>query len=155
MDVEHDPDSQRTMDVTMARLEDQINWYDKKSINNQGWHLRLKLATFTSAAIIPFLAAVGAPAVVGGGLGVLVVIFEGLQQMFQFQQNWITYRATCEQLKHEKFLFLAVAGAYADAPYPQRMLAERVENLVSTETAKWVANATRSDVKDEGRKLSV
>ena len=155
MGMEHEPDGQHAMDVTLARLEDQITWYDRKSANNQRWHLRLKLATFTSAAVIPFFAAVGAPAVVGGGLGVLVVIFEGLQQMFQFHQNWVTYRATCEQLKHEKYLFLATAGPYADAPYPRRMLAERVEALVSTETAKWVANATRTESKDEGRKLTV
>lgn len=38
-----------------------------------------------------------------------------MQQLFQFQQNWITYRATAEALKHEQFLFLSEAGPYAGA----------------------------------------
>jgi len=64
-------------------------------------------------------------------------VLEGLQQLQQYQQNWITYRATCERLKHEKFLFAAHAGPYATAPRPEALLAERVEGLVSQEHAAW------------------
>ena len=63
---------------------------------------------------------------------------EGLQQLQQYQQNWITYRATCERLKHEKFLFAARAGPYASSE-PEALLAERVESLVSQEHAAWVS----------------
>ena len=37
-----------------------------------------------------------------GALGVLVVVFEGAQQLNQFHHNWVTYRGTCEALRHEK-----------------------------------------------------
>jgi hypothetical protein len=76
---------------------------------------------------------------------------EGFQQLFQFHTNWVSYRGTCESLKHEKYLFLALAGPYATAASPQRMLAERVEGTVSVENAKWVAQETRPEKKDEGR----
>jgi len=80
---------------------------------------------------------------------------EGVQQLFQFQQNWVSYRSTCEALKHEKFLYLATAGPYATAERPQALLAERVEGLVSQEHAKWAAQqeeAVRAGGEKEGGK---
>jgi hypothetical protein len=65
-------------------------------------------------------------------------VLEGVQQLQQYQQNWTSYRSTCEQLKHEKFLFLARAGPYATGD-PAKQLAERVESLVSQEHAAWVS----------------
>jgi hypothetical protein len=64
---------------------------------------------------------------------------EGLQQLNQYQANWITYRSTCEALEHEKFLFLAKAGPYGAAADARVLLAERIESLVSQEHAKWAA----------------
>ena len=81
----------------------------------------------------------GASAAVAGALGAVIVVLEGLQQLFQFQQNWISYRTTAEALKHEKFLYLASAGPYREADSPDATLAERVESLVSQETGAWAA----------------
>jgi hypothetical protein len=39
-----------------ARLEDQLSWYDAKSMENQKWYKRLKVAEIIAAAIIPFAA---------------------------------------------------------------------------------------------------
>ena len=151
MGSESNSDAERAREVTLARLEDQINWYDRKSANSRIWHMRLKIGTLLCAAAIPLSAAIGAQAYVGGGLGVLVVVIEGFQQLFQFHANWVSYRGTCESLKHEKYLFLALAGPYAAAANPQRMLAERVEATVSVENAKWVSQETRPEKKDESR----
>ena len=151
MDSEPNTEAERAREITLARLEDQINWYDRKSATSRIWHLRLKIGTLLCAGAIPFSAAIGAHAYVGGGLGLLVVIIEGLQQLFQFHDNWVSYRGTCESLKHEKYLFLALAGPYASAESPQRMLAERVESTVSVENAKWVAQETRPEKKSESR----
>jgi Protein of unknown function (DUF4231) len=74
-----------------------------------------------------------------GGLGVLIAVIEGLQQLNQYHANWIAYRSTSEALKHEKFLFLATAGPYAAAIDPRVLLAERIESLVSQEHAKWAS----------------
>jgi hypothetical protein len=84
-----------------------------------------------AGALVPFSAGMGASAYVTGALGVLIVILEGLQQLNQYQHNWITYRSTCEALKHEKYLYLAKAGPYATAGDVHALLAERVESLVS------------------------
>jgi Protein of unknown function (DUF4231) len=121
-----------------ARLEDQIAWYDAKSQHNQRWFKLLKVCQIITAAAIPVAAGASAPAWLVGGAGALIVVLEGLQQLQQYQQNWITYRSTCERLKHEKFLFAARAGPYASSE-PEALLAERVESLVSQEHAAWVS----------------
>jgi Protein of unknown function (DUF4231) len=122
------------------RLEDQIAWYDTKSQRNHRWFTGLKVCQIVTAAAIPVAAGVSAPVWLVGGGGALIVVLEGLQQLQQYQQNWTTYRSTCERLKHEKFLFLARAGPYAGAANPEAMLAERVEGLVSQEHAAWISH---------------
>ena len=121
------------------RVRDQIAWYDRKSQHNQRWFKRLKICQIVTAAAIPVAAAVSAPVWLIGAGGALIVVLEGLQQLEQYQQNWTTYRATCEQLKHEQFLFMAHAGPYATSLDPDALLAERVESLVSQEHAAWVS----------------
>jgi hypothetical protein len=129
---------------TLERLEDQIGWYDRKSKFNQRWFKRLKVAQIVAGALVSFSAAYGEYGkYVAGALGVIVVLLEGLQSLNQFQHNWITYRATCEELKHEKYLYLAKADAYANADRPDALLAERVESLVSREHTKWAATSEK------------
>jgi hypothetical protein len=124
--------------VTWKRLESQIEWYDGRARSNQIWFKVLKVGQLVLAAAIPAAAAAGARVAVAGVMGALVVVLEGVQQLFQFQPNWASYRATCESLKREKFLFLASAGDYAREDR-ERRLALRVEALVSDETSQWTA----------------
>jgi hypothetical protein len=138
---DNDPDGKGAqVPPAVGRLEDQIAWYDARSQQNQRWFKRLKVSQIVTAAAIPVAAGAAAPAWLVGGGGALIVVLEGLQQLQQYQQNWSTYRSTCERLKHEKFLFAALAGPYAAVPRPEALLAERVEGLVSQEHAAWVSN---------------
>jgi hypothetical protein len=123
-----------------SRLEDQIAWYDESAEHNQRWFRGLKVCQIVAAAAIPVGAAAGLSAAAVGAGGAFVVVVEGLQQLQQYQQNWINFRSLCERLKHEKFLFLARARPYAGVRNPERLLAERVEGLVSQEHAAWVAH---------------
>lgn len=128
-------------DPITTRLEDQIEWYDRKSIHNQQIFKRIKIIEIASAAMIPFLAMLSfkGASFITGGLGVLVTVLEGLLHLNHYQENWISYRSTCEALKHEKYLYLGQAGPYAAAIDAHALLAERVESLVSQEHAKWAS----------------
>lgn len=132
-----------------ARLQEQIAWYDAKSQVSQKRFKLLKVCQIVTAAAIPVAAGASAPAWLVGGAGALIVALEGLQQLEQYQQNWTSYRSTCEQLKHEQFLYLAGAGPYRDVADRDLLLAEHVESLVSQEHAAWVSNR-----KDANAKLS-
>jgi len=106
-------------DPTLERLEDQIKWYDRKSTLHKKYFNVLKVVAIVAAAAIPFLAAMrlgeALSRIIPAALGASVVVIEGVQQLFQFQTNWLLYRSTCESLKHEKYLFLASAGPYGAA----------------------------------------
>lgn len=123
----------------LARLEDQASWYDQKSSFNRRWYKRLKVSQIIAGALIPLTSSLAAPAYVAGTLGVLIVIFEGLQSLNQYQHTWLTYRTTHQQLTHHKYLWLAKAGPYADTSHSDAILAEQVETILATENAGWAA----------------
>ncbi len=131
-------------DPVVDRLEDQISWYDRKSISNQRTYKRIKMTEIIAAAVIPFLGALNTNLPHfgwwTGGLGVLITVLEGTLHLNQYQQNWTAYRSTCESLKHEKYVYLAKASPYAGVADPRALLAERVESLVSQEHAKWASS---------------
>jgi hypothetical protein len=124
---------------TIERLEDQISWYERTSGSNKRWYKWLKGVTMVAGVLVPVVAAVEWGRPVAAGLGVVIVLAEGMQQLNQYQTNWISYRSTSESLKHEKYLFLAGGGPYAAAAKPLALLAERIEGMVSQENAKWVS----------------
>jgi len=125
------------------RLEDQVSWYDRKSGDNQRRYKWLKLLEFAVAATLPVVAGVHSPVWVTGGLAAVIVVLEGTQHLYQFQEHWITYRSTAEALKHERYLYLATAGPYAGEDRHSQ-LAERIECLISQEHAKWTASQTNA-----------
>ena len=125
-------------DPTLDRLEDQIGWYDRKSNSNQHTFKWMKVVEILCAALVPLFAGFNLRWIAGGS-GALIAVLEGLQQLNQYHFNWITYRSTCESLKHEKYLYLAKAGPYGGAVDPHTLLAERIESLVSQEHAKWAS----------------
>ena len=103
-------------DIVFDRLDNQVEWYESRSKRNQLRFKWLKYIEIVAAAMIPILAAIG---------GV---------------PPWLTYRSTAEALKHEKFLYLAHAGAYAASANPRVLLAERIEVLVTDENTKWISH---------------
>ncbi len=118
------------------RLEDQLGWYDRKSVAAQKAYKRVKLAQLVVGATVPVVAGLAVHPAVTATLAALVVVAEGAQQLYQWQTNWVLYRSTAEALKHEKYLYLAAAGPYSTGDR-DRVLAERLEGLVSQEHAKW------------------
>lgn len=137
--------------VTLERLEDQIRWYDAKSTRNQCWFKWLRVLIVVAAACVPLLSLEWVPRLVPAGLGALIVVLEALQQINQFHANWIAYRSTCEALKHEKFLFLGGAAHYASAAFPEKLLAERIESLVSQEHAQWASTQEKAALPAKGQ----
>ena len=83
-------------DPIIARIEEQINWYDAKSIKLQKTYKRIKVTEIVAAALIPFLSALHLSDVnshlpitfgtVTALLGVLITILEGVLQLNQYQQ---------------------------------------------------------------------
>jgi len=128
------------------RLEDQLTWYDKKSSCAQRWYKWLKFIQVVLAISIPIVSQIDNEgkwlASIAGGL---IAIIEAVHHMNQYSTLWITYRSTAERLKHEKFLFLSAAGPYRGLAETEHLivLAERVEEHVSSEHANWFNGTSR------------
>jgi len=142
--------------AVIDRLGDQLAWYDRKAAIFQARYKLLKLITLIAASAVPVFAVLGVALwarIVTAALGVIVAVCEGAQQLNQYQQNWIAYRATAEALKHEMYMFTARIGAYADDADRHRRLAQTIESLVSAEHAKWIASqAATSNGKPAAKK---
>ncbi len=139
-----------TLPPVWKRLDEQIDWYDRRSRDAKRWYLRLKVVQIVTAAGIPVLAtAWPEKAWIGGIMGAVIVVLEGLQQLFQHHSHWTQYRSTCEGLRHEKYLWMAQAGPYARTQKPDALLAERVEGLVSQEQSAW--SSTQNEKTSHGQ----
>ena len=123
------------------RLDDQLNWYSDKSQWNQRWYKRLKKIEIACAALIPFCSGLGNEfgliiTIPTGVLGVSVAICMAVMSTHKYHENWIQYRITAEQLKHEKFLYLTQASPYNSINRFETLVL-RVENLISGENSNW------------------
>ena len=134
------------------RVDDQIDWYNKKSQANQKWYKWLRVIEIIAAASIPFVAGYMGndilwPKVTAGSLGLIVAIITAIVGLYNFQEHWVEYRTTCESLKHEKFLYLTKTEPYnIEDPFP--LFVKRIESLISTENTKW-SQHVRSQKKEK------
>jgi len=139
------------------RLNDQMHWYDRKSLHCQRWYKRLKVTQVSLAVLIPVMSLLPEKHVpwTTSIAGALIAILEGVQQLNQYSTLWVTYRTMAERLKQEKYLFLSSAGPYSDLILPDQLatLSERVEECISTEHANWINETSRAATKPklEGR----
>jgi hypothetical protein len=108
---------------------------------------RIRIAQLVFAGSIPVFSLVDASwgRLITAILGVSIAILEGIQQLGQHNNLWVSYRSTAEQLKHEKYLFLARGSPYRDLTKEDalKLLGERVEEQASTEHARWVSDRVK------------
>lgn len=143
----HEEGGAKSSHASWERLEDQLGWYDRKSLACQRLFKRTKAAQLILGSAVPVLALTDSATLLTAVVAAAVVLLEGLQQLNQWQSNWVLYRSTAEALKHERYLYLARAGPYRGGDAPT-VLAERVEGLVSQEHAKWTDARQSSDPGD-------
>ncbi len=122
------------------RLQDQLEWYDNKSVWNQKWFKRWQLVEITPAILITFLSGQSENIPYSGWLlGILagiIAIAASIISLNKFQENWINYRTTAEQLKHEKMLYLTKSAPY-NTEERFHNLVQRIESLLSKENSNW------------------
>ena len=124
------------------RVENQIDWYDRKSLNNKKWFYLFQIIVLAMSAAVPVVSILSIVfenmwiRICIAILGAIVAISAGIISICQFRKNWIEYRSTAESLKHEKFMFKTKTGLYSKSDaFP--VFVERIEALVSRENTDW------------------
>ncbi len=123
----------------LTRLQQQIRWYDRESGRASGRYKTIKVLQLLAAAAVPVVAGLGLSAWVTGSIGSAIVVMEGFQQLSRDHEYWISYRATCEALRQEMWLFEARAGPYRGVEEPDTLVAERLHQITAEESARWAA----------------
>jgi len=133
------------------RVENQIEYYDKTSIKNKRWFIRLSIAGAIMGVSIPFLVPYVSDSTLTlkvclGLIGVGISLVTALLAIMKFQENWTEYRTTCETLRHEKYLYLTKTGNYAEEGAFD-IFVQRVEALISKENSAWVGRTKKHEKK--------
>ncbi len=138
-------------DYMEKRVQDQINWFNRKSRCNKRWFYGLKVSEIILALFIPFLSAYitdgcNVLKIAVGLIGILVAAVTGLITLFKLQENWIQYRTMAEMITQEQYLYLAQAGAYKD-PERFRYFVERIESMLTKENSQWASYVKTTEEK--------
>ena len=132
-----DPTEQN--DLLWQELDAQFRWYERAATRTRLSYQILKVAAIITGAAVTVLAAISAPAVLTAVLAAGIVVLEGVQQVFQFHSNWVTYRATAETLRQHAFLYVARVDPYADAQTRREKLAEFMRDITTKENTSWTS----------------
>lgn len=137
-------------DYLQRRLKPQEKWHDERAKLNKRLFYTAEVATLLAGASIPivnlwvvkdaYLAGV-LSAILGG----VVVLAAAIGKLFKFHENWLHYRALVEALARERELYSIGAGDYArlEGARRNRLLVERVENLIANKTARFLETHKR------------
>jgi hypothetical protein len=118
------------------RYEDQVNWYDGKSVLYKRVNYLFQIPTILIAAILPIFAALEQKWITVA-LSAIVSIFVGTLNLGRFEEKWHNYRSTCENLKRELQYYKAKIDGYENAGDPEKLFIANVESMITSEHSKW------------------
>jgi hypothetical protein len=124
--------------IVIGHLEESFDRFDRESEVNKRLYQYLKVLTLIAGGSVTVAAALSAPPLFTATIGALLVLIEGVQQLFRYHDRWLSFRTTAESLKREKFLYSVAAPPYGPQPDPA-LLAERIEAILATEVATFEA----------------
>lgn len=117
-----------------TRLDSQIEWHDRKSINNKRFYLIcswiLIVGSILTSVLIPLCQ------VAGVAFSVIVAITASISKVYKFHSKWRLYRLTSELLMHEKVLFETRTGIYNNKR-AYTNLVRNVETILMKTNESW------------------
>lgn len=127
-------------DYLESRYRKETDWYDKKAVWNHNAYQIFQWAAIVLSSSTAVLVVIGTGplkwfAVI---IAVLVAISTASLKTFKYQENWISFRTTCETLKKEFHYYEAGLHGYEDSDDKEVLFVDRIESLISRENTLWV-----------------
>ena len=129
-------------DYLKERVEDQIDWYSKKSSIGKKFYIRIRTIEIIFGFSISLISLFLKRDLSGVAIGALSFSLAGLNSFLllnKYQENWLQYRSTSELLKQEKYMFIGKSGTYNTEEEGERfkLFVERCETIISSENINW------------------
>lgn len=123
------------------RVDDQINWHDKKSQIAQKHYKTYQVIEIVLAAIIPLLSFFADKFIIQfiiAAIGSFIAIIEAITKLYKFHENWISYRCTCEALKTQKYLYITKSAPYNTTQETiDTLFVKNIETILSSQNNQW------------------
>ena len=121
------------------RWKSQKDYYSKNSRRNKKWYLRVKLFMGLGAVAVPVVLSIQEPdlRIFAGVLSAFVAGAAVLENVYNYGDNWRTFRQTSELLKRERVLYEAGAGPYRYTKNREIRFVERCEEIIAEETGQY------------------
>lgn len=126
------------------RVNDQISYYDKQSIKYKNCHFFLTVLSIilsSSSAVIILLGSKIEEldilfTILAAISSAIVTILLAVDKLGKYQELYIQYRRTCEELKQELFLYEMSSGEYINGKN-ESLFVQRCESILTTEIGNW------------------
>ncbi|MDA1052310.1 MAG: DUF4231 domain-containing protein [Planctomycetota bacterium] len=145
--TENTPIQMGVEDYLTSRVDEQLKYYSAAATRAKKMHTRAHALIIGFGAAVPVV--VNLPSAIGATdislavklvatlMSLAVAILTGLVNFRKFGELWLTFRATEELLKQEKFLFITRAADYQDEAQAFSLFVQRVEQAISSEHSKF------------------
>ncbi len=126
-------------DFVKNRYEDQLQWYDQKSITCKRNHDVLQTIIIFCSSLTPVLILILEPdwKILAVFTSMIVAISTGLIATFKIREKWINYRITAESMRKEYSHYKTDTEKYSVAQDKQKLFVESIEFLLAGEVTNW------------------
>jgi hypothetical protein len=138
------------------RVDEQIEWMSKKAKGNKGSYRVLRLLQISLGIMVSaggyYATSLDFGPQILTGLGALISLAAAWETVNDYQNNWIRYRRTKENLERERLLYRTASGPYRlssaggdEVEASFTLFVSRVEALLSQELDQWGTAAAQSN----------
>lgn len=125
------------------RVIAQRNYFSGKAASNKRKYYFISITKLMVSLAITVLSSAtggGSPiSIIIAVLSALLNLTEGILLLCKYNENWITYRITSENLKKEEVLFKARAGEYynTDSSQALNIFIQNIEAVIQSSNKQW------------------
>ncbi len=142
-------------DYLRQRVDEQIQWMSDKARQSKSGHRVLRLIQITLGILVtavgPYTNVLDYGPQITTALGAIIGLAAAWEAVNDYQNNWIRYRRTLEDLERERLLYQTASGPYrqsavasSEAEASFALFVTRVEALLGQELDSWSTSVAKS-----------
>nr|DAZ22189.1 MAG TPA: Protein of unknown function (DUF4231) [Caudoviricetes sp.] len=131
-------------DYLNSRLNEQIEYFDKKSISMKKKYFSFEIISIILSSAIPIVTLINPSPpsyydIAIAILGTCTTIISSIVSLKSYNNEWLQCRSVCENLKHHKYLFINNCEPYNldDNITNKTLLVNNCEKIILSDLSDW------------------